>query len=292
MSDSKNIDGDDLKTAALVCGIVMPISAIDGTTESHWEEVFAIFADVITSAGMEPRLVSNANESSLIHQNIVQNLFRNRLVLCDVSGKNPNVMFELGLRLAFDKPTVVVKDDSTAYSFDTSPIQHLPYRRDLRFPDILKFKASLRDKILATLKASEQPEYSTFLKAFGTFKVAKLNEEEVGPNRFILEELKSIRSQMDWAPKGPAVRRGVKSIVEKIVMASFNLSGVNKKERLSLIENLNLLQGLKRLDAPDEHPERLEIEYEDDADGWVPEFVESRVAQAIAFSKIPEARPG
>jgi hypothetical protein len=33
--------------------------------------------------------------------------------LCDVSGKNANVMFELGLRLAFDNPTIIIKDDKT-----------------------------------------------------------------------------------------------------------------------------------------------------------------------------------
>jgi len=32
-------------------------------------------------------------------------------------------MFELGLRLAFDKPAIIVKDDNTSYSFDTAPIE-------------------------------------------------------------------------------------------------------------------------------------------------------------------------
>jgi hypothetical protein len=53
-----------------------------------------------------------------------------------VSGKNPNVMFELGIRLAFDKATIIIKDDKTDYSFDTSVIQHIPYPRDLRHNQI------------------------------------------------------------------------------------------------------------------------------------------------------------
>jgi hypothetical protein len=61
-------------------------------------------------------------------------------VIGDVSCKNPNVMFELGMRLAFDKPTIIIKDDQTSYSFDISPIQNLEYPRDLRFNKIIDFK--------------------------------------------------------------------------------------------------------------------------------------------------------
>jgi len=42
------------------------------------------------------------------------------MIVCDISGRNPNVMFELGLRLAFDKPAIIIKDEITPYSFDTS----------------------------------------------------------------------------------------------------------------------------------------------------------------------------
>jgi len=59
-------------------------------------------------------------------------------------------MFELGLRLAFDKPTIIVKDDKTTYSFDTAPIEHLEYPRDLRFPRMVEFKSRLKEKIKGT----------------------------------------------------------------------------------------------------------------------------------------------
>jgi len=115
-------------------------------------------------------------------------------VVCDVSGKNPNVMFELGMRLAFDKPTIIIKDDKTAYSFDTSPIEHLEYPRDLRFSKIVAFKESLKEKIIATLKKSqEDPHYTAFLKHFGTFTVAKLDTKELSKEDYIIEELKDLK---------------------------------------------------------------------------------------------------
>lgn len=180
-----------------VCGIVMPISALDDCSEAHWVDVLGIISDAIREAGYKPNIVSNADEAGIIQKRIIQNLYDNEIVVCDVSGKNPNVMFELGMRLAFDKPTIVVKDDRTDYSFDTSPIEHLPYPRDLRFSRIVEFKNKLSDKIAATVRASKSDtNYTTFLKHFGEFKVASLEQKEVGPQEFLIEEIQEIRKTL------------------------------------------------------------------------------------------------
>lgn len=190
--------------AKQVCGIVMPISAIDGCTESHWADVLEILTEAIESSGFEANLVSNADDSGIIHKRIIQNLYDNPIVVCDVSGKNPNVMFELGLRLAFDKPTVIVKDEKTTYAFDTSAIEHLEYPRDLRFSRIVDFKQKLAEKIKAThVRATTDPSYTTFLKHFGEFKVAKLEKKEVSGQEYILEELRALRLAMRRIDVGP-----------------------------------------------------------------------------------------
>lgn len=176
------------------CGVVMPISAIDGCSEAHWGEVLSIVSDAIEEAGFEANLVSNADDVGIIQKRIIQNLYLNPVVVCDVSGKNANVMFELGLRLAFDKPTIIIKDDKTTYSFDTAAIEHLEYPRDLRFSKITEFKQKLSEKIKATHeKATSDPEYTTFLKHFGEFKVAKIDQKEVSGQEFIIDELRNIK---------------------------------------------------------------------------------------------------
>ncbi|WP_444898989.1 hypothetical protein ACJJIX_11735 [Microbulbifer sp. VAAC004] len=182
----------------LQCGIVMPISSIDGCSESHWAEVLGIVSESARAAGFYGELVSNADEVGIIHKRIIQNLYENPIVVCDVSGKNPNVMFELGMRLAFDKPTIIIKDDKTTYSFDTSAIEHLEYPRDLRFSKIVDFKKKLSEKIKATYKNfSEDENYTTFLKHFGEFKIAKIDQAEVSGQEFIIEELKNLRRSMN-----------------------------------------------------------------------------------------------
>lgn len=179
------------------CGIVMPISAIDNCTAEHWAEVLIILKDCIKTAEFEPFLVSDADDSGIIQKRIVQNLYSNEIVVCDVSAKNPNVMFELGLRLAFDKPTIIIKDDKTDYTFDTSIIEHLTYPRDLRFSRIINFKDALRKKIIATYeKSKNDPNYTTFLKHFGEYKVANLNDKEVSSEKFIISAIEDLREEI------------------------------------------------------------------------------------------------
>lgn len=199
------------------CGVVMPISATDGCAESHWSEVFSIISDASDHAGFSASLVSSADEVSVIQKRIVQNLYHNPIVVCDVSGRNANVMFELGMRLAFDKPTIVVKDDKTPFSFDTAPIEHLEYPRDLRFQKIVDFKQKLSEKIRLTVDAStNDASYSTFLKSFGQFVVARLDEKEVSTQQYVIEELRSLRAAVEnvehlsrvrlpMAPRSPAI---------------------------------------------------------------------------------------
>lgn len=179
------------------CGIIMPISAIDGCPSEHWTEVKGIISESICAAGYDPNLVSDAEDIGIIQKRIIQNIYNNDIVVCDVSGKNPNVMFELGMRLAFDKPAIIVIDDKTDYSFDTSPIEHLSYPRDLRYNKILEFKEQLAKKIKATVeKAKSDSTYTTFLKNFGTFEIAHLEKKEGTINDLLLERMDFIAHRL------------------------------------------------------------------------------------------------
>jgi hypothetical protein len=193
----KEENKNELNNEKPTCGIIMPISPIDGCSNEHWNEVKSILSEAIESTGYCASLVSDADDSGIIQKRIVQNIYDNEIVVCDVSGKNPNVMFELGMRLAFDKPTIIVIDDKTNYSFDTAPIEHLSYPRDLRYFSILKFKEKLKDKISATIKKSkEDPHYTTFLKHFGEFEIAHVEKKEGSLNDVVLSRLDDITHQL------------------------------------------------------------------------------------------------
>lgn len=188
MADKLNID------KKITCGIIMPISSIDNCSQEHWVDVLGIIKDVCNINNFTPNLVSDADDIGVIHNRIIENIYSSDIVICDVSCKNANVMFELGMRLAFDKPTIIIKDDVTGYSFDTSLIEHLEYPRDLRFTTITKFKENLGKKLVATYeKASTDPNYSTFLKNFGKYKIAHLEDREITSDTFILNAIQELQ---------------------------------------------------------------------------------------------------
>ena len=174
----------------------MPIAAIDNCTASHWDAVRLIIKEALEDTEYEASLVSDSNEIGIIQKRIVQNIFSNEMIICDVSAKNPNVMFELGMRLAFDKPVLIIKDDFTNYSFDTGVIEHLNYPRDLNYHSIQQFKASLKVKLIATHKGTTEPGYSSFLASFSTVTASKLPEKEVGSMDYILEAMSEMREEI------------------------------------------------------------------------------------------------
>jgi len=192
---------DDIpEKSPLTCGLVMPISAMDGCNAEHWVEVKNIICDAVSSiedVTFVAKLVSEQDDVGVIQKRIVQNIYSSDIVVCDVSCKNANVMFELGMRLAFDKPTILIKDDKTDFSFDTGVIEHLLYPRDLRFSRIVTFKKLLAEKISATYQASiDDPHHSTFLKNFGSFKVASVDQTVGTPDQVMLDMMQDLSREV------------------------------------------------------------------------------------------------
>ena len=249
------------KPKELICGLIMPISSIDNCSTEHWLEVKSIITEAIDSIvdyKFLVKLVSDSDESGVIQKRIIQNLYSAEIVVCDVSGKNPNVMFELGMRLAFDKPSIIVKDDKTDYAFDTGIIEHVGYPRDLRFQKIVEFKKTLANKIISTYKASiSNPDHSTFLKNFGKFQVASLTETEVTPDHLVISMLEDLQIQISSLR-----RKGITSNIEpenskNYLMIAQVVDAINKylKESNISISDLkynDVLEDflLRNIDAP------------------------------------------
>lgn len=115
----------------------MPVSTGEGDAArygdpQHFAHVLDhLFAPAVQRAGFElvPPVMQGAD---LIHAEIVRNLETAELVLCDATGHNPNVFFELGIRTALDRPVALVRDNLTErLPFDTSGINTHTYDSSL-----------------------------------------------------------------------------------------------------------------------------------------------------------------
>lgn len=201
----KRTSGEE-DTPQKYCGIIRPIADFDPYPSGHWEEVHQIVAQAIDAAGYSPRLVSESEAASVIQGNIVTNLYEDEIVVCDVSGRNPNVMFELGMRVAFEKPVVIIKDEITPFSFDVSPIKHLTYPSSLRFSGMVRLKNDIASTIAGTMEAVKRPEYRGYLQQFGTIRATEIGEQTVTVSE-MAEELRELQRAMN----------GLQSSVSKMV---------------------------------------------------------------------------
>ena len=173
----------------------MPISECDGLSADHWAEVFDIIKSVADKDDFDARLVSDTTESNLIHNEILKNLYNDNLIICDVSGRNPNVFFELGIRMATQKPTIIVKDDKTIYPFDIAPNRFVRYPRDLRHSGMEEFKELLSESITKTAK---QEHKFSFIGALGPFTVPDVENSEIPAADAIIQKLDQIDRKIEF----------------------------------------------------------------------------------------------
>ncbi len=141
------------------CFVIMPISDCEGYEKGHFNKVYEdIFKVAITNAGYIPIRADEVKQTNLIHLDILQKLLDSPLAICDLSTRNPNVLFELGLRQAFDKPTVLVQETGTPKIFDISPLRYTEYRQGLKYRDVLADQKKIEEAISATVEATNKGE--------------------------------------------------------------------------------------------------------------------------------------
>lgn len=102
-----------------VCFVIMPFSERDDEhLDGFFSEVLrSLFTPAVTSAGFAIR-TAHRKGSDVIQATIVKELLQADLVLADLTEHNPNVLFELGMRMHADKPVVLVKAKGTGRIFD------------------------------------------------------------------------------------------------------------------------------------------------------------------------------
>lgn len=122
-----------------VCFVAMPFTEkTEAFAPGFFNEVFAsLLAPAIEAAGFEAR-TAKGQGSDLIHSTIVNGLLDADLVLVDLTEHNPNVLFELGLRIAEKRPIVLVKAIGTNPIFDVDQLLRVVSYDPSLWPSTLK----------------------------------------------------------------------------------------------------------------------------------------------------------
>jgi hypothetical protein len=145
------------------CGIIMPISATASRSESQWANVQTLLHRVIGTAGFDAKNVWEGAATDRISERIISSIFRCDIVVADITDLNPNVMLELGLRLASKKPTIVVVSKGSAIPFDIRDFQAVDYPADMNMLGMEDFFNRLSTQLNEKYDAAQRESYQPFL---------------------------------------------------------------------------------------------------------------------------------
>ena len=111
--------GEPTQKDALTAFVVMPFNEkTDGYTKGFFDEVLKhLITPAAVKAGFKVE-TANKKGSDVIQSTIIKKLDASDLVIADLTEHNPNVLFELGWRMAHDKPVALIRAKGTGPIFD------------------------------------------------------------------------------------------------------------------------------------------------------------------------------
>ncbi|RTL12622.1 MAG: hypothetical protein EKK54_03085 [Neisseriaceae bacterium] len=135
------------------CFVIMPISDPDGYDKGHFQHVYDdIIKPAVQKSNFSPYRVDEAKGTNLIHVEILKELIDAPIAICDLSSRNPNVLFELGIRQAFDKPVVLIQESGTPRIFDISGLRCIDYSKNMKYHEVIHAQNLIFEAINETMK--------------------------------------------------------------------------------------------------------------------------------------------
>lgn len=178
--------GEDLGGDALVkadtCFVIMPFG---GWFDEYYSSVYK---PAILAAGLEPHRADDLYRPSSIVNDIWAYTKESKVVLADLSGKNANVFYELGLAHALAKPVILVTDLMSDIPFDLRALRVIEYEKNA--PD---WGDDLREKIQDAIGEVLRAPLAAVLPAF-------LNVSDAPPKNSITshdKEIIEIKQELD-----------------------------------------------------------------------------------------------
>lgn len=198
-----------------ICFVIMPFG---GWFDDYYETVYK---PAIEAAGLEPHRADDLYRPSTIVNDIWAYTQKAKIILADLSGKNPNVFYELGLAHALAKPAVLIAESIEDVPFDLRALRVLEYNKNApRWGEVLaeKITRSIQEVSVSPLQ-SVLPAFLS-VKSESKHKVVSESDKQVLELRQEIELLRNevtrpIRSRRDYLIEPAEAEQLVRSYLFK-----------------------------------------------------------------------------
>jgi tetratricopeptide (TPR) repeat protein len=125
---------DDTDQLLPLCFVLMPFGKkMDAAGRvTNFDSVYAkIIAPAVERSGLEPIRADEEKIGGTIHKPMFERLMLCHYAVADITGANPNVFYELGIRHAMrPRSTVIVFAEGTVLPFDIALVRGIAYKTD------------------------------------------------------------------------------------------------------------------------------------------------------------------
>ena len=181
------------------CFVIMPISDNPDYAQGHFRRVYEyIIKPACKKAGYEAIRADDTVKTNDIVSDIIKKIIDSDMAICDMSSRNPNVFYELGLRHAFNLKTTLIKDKKTSRAFDIAGLRSVEYDESLRVDEVEKAVMAIADAIEETENMTSEEPNSTIqlLGLSAPAKKVKLKTMS-GENAAIMGEIRSLHNDVE-----------------------------------------------------------------------------------------------
>ena len=231
------------------CFVLMPIADCDGYEKGHFAHVYDdIIKPAIDKTEYTAIRADEVKETNFIHLDILKKLIDAPIAVCDLSTRNPNVLFELGIRQAFDKPVVLIQEKGTPKILDIAPLRYLEYSKEMKYHEVLESQKKLQEAIEATKAAEgDSGNINSIVKLMALSSPAIIPNLD-NSNKEVLA-LDVMRSQMN----------DLKMMMEMIVHEG--RKGISRRSSIAAIEYERIVNRLDKISSLKMDIEQADREY-------------------------------
>ncbi|EOI1354983.1 hypothetical protein ACMWIM_002769 [Citrobacter amalonaticus] len=148
--------GEEQEIKEKKCFAIMPIADHPDYDSGHFGRVYNhLIKPACEKAGYKVIRADDAKASHMIMFDILKNIIECDMAICDLSSKNANVFYELGLRQAFNKKTILITDGRTNTPFDITGFRYVKYDHTLRVDSVMNDIDEISSMLAETSKADD-----------------------------------------------------------------------------------------------------------------------------------------
>jgi hypothetical protein len=139
------------------CFVIMPIGK--DAEYKKWRGIFEdVFKQSVEASGLDLKCerADDIHKSGSIMKQVLEQLNSARIVLADLTSQNPNVFYELGVRQALDKRSILVGQSPHESPFDTSQYRMLVYKYPVDLSD--DFHLNIGQFLIEVLSNPDKPD--------------------------------------------------------------------------------------------------------------------------------------